>query len=43
MGGRGGAGGGVVAVSSVGTQASKESQSLFLRGYEEMIRRLDPS
>lgn len=35
--------GGVVAVSSVGTQASKESRSLFLRGYEEMLRRLDPS
>lgn len=35
--------GGVVAVSSVGTQANKESQGLFLRGYEEMLRRLDPS
>lgn len=34
--------GGIVAVSSVGTQADKESQRLFLRGYEEMMKRLDP-
>lgn len=35
--------GGIVAVSSVGTQASKESKRLFLRGYDEMMRRLEPS
>lgn len=35
--------GGVVAVSSVGTQNSKESKRLFLRGYEEMMKRLDPA
>ena len=35
--------GGVAAVSSVGTQQNKESKRLFLRGYEEMIKRLDPS
>lgn len=35
--------GGVVAVSSVGTQKSKESQRLFLRGYEEMVKRLEPT
>lgn len=34
--------GGVVAVSSVGTQQNKESKRLFLRGYEEMMKRLDP-
>ena len=34
--------GGIVAVSSVGTQIGKESQRLFLRGYEEMMKRLDP-
>ena len=34
--------GGVVAVSSVGTQANKESKRLFLRGYEEMMKRLSP-
>lgn len=34
--------GGVVAVSSVGTQADKESKRLFLRGYEEMMKRLNP-
>lgn len=35
--------GGVVAVSSVGTQKNKESKRLFLRGYDEMMKRLDPS
>lgn len=35
--------GGVVAVSSVGTQRNKESERLFLRGYEEMVKRLEPS
>lgn len=34
--------GGIVAVSSVGTQGDKESKHLFLRGYEEMMKRLDP-
>lgn len=33
----------VVAVSSVGTQKNKESRHLFLRGYEEMLKRLNPS
>ena len=35
-------GGGIVAVSSVGTQQNKESKRLFLRGYEEMMKRLAP-
>lgn len=35
--------GGVVAVSSVGTQKNKESKRLFLIGYEEMMKRLDPA
>lgn len=35
--------GGVVAVSSVGTQQNKESKRLFLLGYEEMMKRLEPS
>lgn len=35
--------GGIVAVSSVGTQQNKESKRLFLRGYEEMIKRLNPT
>lgn len=35
--------GGIVAVSSVGTQQDKESKHLFLRGYEEMMKRLEPS
>ncbi len=35
--------GGIVAVSSVGTQASKETKRLFLQGYEEMMKRLDPA
>ena len=34
--------GGTVAVSSVGTQMSKESKRLFLIGYNEMLRRLEP-
>lgn len=34
--------GGIVAVSSVGTQQNKESKQLFLRGYEEMMKRLSP-
>lgn len=34
--------GGIVAVSSVGTQKNAESKRLFLQGYEEMIKRLDP-
>lgn len=35
--------GGVVAVSSVGTQNNSESKRLFLQGYEEMMKRLKPS
>jgi len=35
--------GGIVAVSSVGTQKNKESKKLFLQGYEEMMKRLNPS
>lgn len=35
--------GGVVALSSVSTQKNKESKRLFLRGYEEMMKRLEPS
>ena len=35
--------GGVVAVSSVGTQMNRESRRLFLLGYEEMLRRLEPA
>ena len=34
---------GVVAVSSVGTQQNKESKRMFLRGYDEMMKRLEPS
>ena len=34
--------GGVVAVSSVGTQSDAESKRLFLLGYEEMMKRLAP-
>lgn len=34
--------GGVVAVSSVGTQKNKDAMKLFLRGYEEMMKRLEP-
>lgn len=32
----------VVAVSSVGTQNSKEKKQLFLDGYMEMVKRLEP-
>lgn len=35
--------GGVVAVSSVGCMAGAESRQLFAQGYEEMLRRLEPS
>lgn len=35
--------GGVVAVSSVGTQGNSECARLFERGFEEMVRRLDPA
>ncbi len=35
--------GGCVAVSSVGTQASPETRELFMRGYTEMMERLQPS
>lgn len=35
--------GGIVAVSSVGTQANKRSKQLFMEGYGEMLRRLRPS
>ena len=35
--------GGIVTVSSVGTQANEESKKLFLAGYKEMIKRLDPA
>lgn len=35
--------GGIVAVSSVGTQQNKESRQLFLLGYKEMMKRLNPS
>lgn len=34
--------GGVVAVSSVGTQKSEKEKELFLKGYVEMTRRLEP-
>lgn len=34
--------GGIVAVSSVGTQKRKESKKLFLEGYKEMMARLSP-
>lgn len=34
--------GGSVAVSSVGTQLNKESRTLFLMGYNEMLLRLKP-
>lgn len=35
--------GGIVAVSSVGTQNNKEAKRLFLLGYEEMMKRLNPT
>lgn len=34
--------GGIVAVSSVGTQNKSESKRLFLQGYEEMMKRISP-
>lgn len=34
--------GGTVAVSSVGTQKNKQSKQLFINGYNEMIKRLQP-
>ena len=34
---------GVVAVSSVGTQNSKEKREMFLKGYLEMMKRLQPT
>lgn len=33
---------GTVAISSVGTQKDKIAKELFLKGYKEMIRRLEP-
>lgn len=33
---------GTVAISSVGTQRNKESKRLFLNGYDEMLKRLQP-
>ena len=35
--------GGVVAVSSVGTQMNSDARRLFLAGYREMLARLKPS
>lgn len=35
--------GGAVAVSSVGTQLNKRAAELFRLGYDEMLRRLNPS
>lgn len=35
--------GGIVAVSSVGTQRHADTKRLFLNGYEEMMNRLNPS
>lgn len=35
--------GGIVAVSSVGTQKDRESRRLFLLGYQEMMHRLSPA
>lgn len=35
--------GGIVAVSSVGVMRNKETLALFLRGYEEMMKRLNPT
>ena len=35
--------GGIVAVSSIGTQVESETKRLFLKGYREMIKRLKPS
>ena len=33
---------GTVAVSSVGTQKNKRAKELFIQGYQEMVRRLEP-
>ena len=33
---------GTVAVSSVGTQKNKKAKELFIQGYREMVRRLEP-
>ena len=33
---------GTVAVSSVGTQKNKKAKELFIQGYQEMVRRLEP-
>lgn len=35
--------GGVVAISSVGTQMNENARRLFMAGYNEMLKRLDPS
>ena len=35
--------GGVISVSSVGTQRSRKSKRLFLHGYDKMLERLEPS
>ena len=35
--------GGAVAVSSIGTQSSTTTKVMFLKGYNEMIKRLQPS
>lgn len=35
--------GGVVAVSSVGTQKNERAKTLFMVGYKEMLRRLNPA
>lgn len=35
--------GGVVAVSSVGTQMNKNAKRMFREGYDEMLKRLSPS
>lgn len=35
--------GSTVAVSSVGTQKNKQAKELFMNGYEEMLKRLDPT
>lgn len=34
--------GGTVAVSSVGTQNNKTAKELFINGYNEMMKRLEP-
>ena len=35
--------GGLVAVSSVGTQMNATARALFMAGYKEMLKRLNPS